>query len=544
MTMKQNIIHTLWAAALLLTACQQEELPLPGADNAAPLAITVTDGGYASTDKATTRATENGYRTEFAAGDQCGLYIVRGGAVVCENIELTAAEGTEGGLVWQPEAGVTLVGGFPDEKYFLYYPYQADMTGKVTTTATDDADFFATLISGRQPAPDQRDYATGYTASDLMTAKGTASKADGKVSLSYAMTHRMALAVIEMPKTVYKFTDESIPEYVIASKVDFSGDAKPYSPVPGTYRYLVRPGQTADSPLTGSYDGGKKEFTLTPSGIDTGNYKTYKVDGAAVTEKTHDLQPGDYLCKNSDGNWYIIPGEEMPNEECIAIVFYVDRHEKDNSDYTKPLTDGGSVLADGTVHGYAVALTDVHNDQNDRLRWEWGPAEQYDQVVNASTDNTDWNGYANCLKIHDFVKNNTENGWEMKHFPAALACETYGNRTVDRDGNPITDGRYDWQQPFIAPNNSSGWFLPSCSQLYYLYQNITFLSNCINAVKNKTVDATLKNHIGWFSTNEYYWSSTERSSRSGNAWYVYFAYDYRNARYKGSADGVRAVLAF
>ena len=45
--MKRNILHTLWAAALLLTGCTQEELPLPGADNAAPLAITITDGGYA-----------------------------------------------------------------------------------------------------------------------------------------------------------------------------------------------------------------------------------------------------------------------------------------------------------------------------------------------------------------------------------------------------------------------------------------------------------------------------------------------------------------
>ena len=50
--MKRNILHTLWAAALLLTACTQEELPMPGADNAAPLAITITDGGYALTTSA------------------------------------------------------------------------------------------------------------------------------------------------------------------------------------------------------------------------------------------------------------------------------------------------------------------------------------------------------------------------------------------------------------------------------------------------------------------------------------------------------------
>ena len=38
----KRILTFLLAAALLLTGCTQEELPLPGADNAAPLAITIT----------------------------------------------------------------------------------------------------------------------------------------------------------------------------------------------------------------------------------------------------------------------------------------------------------------------------------------------------------------------------------------------------------------------------------------------------------------------------------------------------------------------
>lgn len=75
-----------------------------------------------------------------------------------------------------------------------------------------------------------------------MTATGSGSKADGKLSLSFSMTHRMALAVVEMPKTVYKFTDTSIPDYVIATTADFSGEAKPCRNTDGTYRYFVRPG--------------------------------------------------------------------------------------------------------------------------------------------------------------------------------------------------------------------------------------------------------------------------------------------------------------
>ena len=69
--MKRNLLHTIWVAAavLLAASCEQEELPGVGADGTQTLAITVTDGGYVSTDKAATRATEDGYRTEFTDAD-------------------------------------------------------------------------------------------------------------------------------------------------------------------------------------------------------------------------------------------------------------------------------------------------------------------------------------------------------------------------------------------------------------------------------------------------------------------------------------------
>ncbi|MFS6556878.1 hypothetical protein VPJ68_15680, partial [Parabacteroides distasonis] len=147
--------------------------------------------------------------------------------------------------------------------------------------------------------------------------------------------------------------------------------------------------------------------------------------------------------------------QPVSDKTCIGIVFYTGRHKSDQSDYSKPLTEDGTTIPDGEVHGYVVALTDVQNNDNDHLLWECGPNQEYNQKVGTSTDESNWQGYHNCLKIHEFVNNNA--GWEMKHFPAALACETYGNRTLDKDGNMTTD--YDWQKPLAAPSNSSGWFL-------------------------------------------------------------------------------------
>ena len=108
---------------LLAASCEQEELPGVGADGTQTRAITVTDGGYAPADRdggsppgvPQTRAVENGYITKFTAGDACGLYIVRDGELAYANVKLTATAATDGTLTWQPEAGVTLTGGFNGE---------------------------------------------------------------------------------------------------------------------------------------------------------------------------------------------------------------------------------------------------------------------------------------------------------------------------------------------------------------------------------------------------------------------------------------------
>lgn len=327
--MKRNILHILWAAAVIplaLASCRQELVPgETDGSHAQPFLITVTDGGYAAEATDGSRATENGYTTTFTAGDQCGLYIVRGTEIVYNNIRLTATDGTDGSLIWQTPAGTNLGGGLPDEHYFLYYPYQEDMEGNVTVTdaTTDDAAFFAPLISGWQPKADQSDYAD-YTASDLMTAAGTVTaNADGTLSLSFPMAHRMAMAVIEMPETVYKF--EGHEPYTVFSVVpEFSGNYSPCLMSDGSYRYLVNPvAQGEGATLTGSYDDGNKEFTITPSIETAGKYKTYKVDGG-YKEIEHNLQAGDFYLKDGTLLSEDTPLTDAQKAACAGIVFWVD----------------------------------------------------------------------------------------------------------------------------------------------------------------------------------------------------------------------------
>ena len=254
----------------------------------------------------------------------------------------------------------------------------------------------------------------------------------------------------------------------------------------------------------------------------------------AVTEYgAEDLKMGDYLYSDgttSDGGLRKLypDGTVETATEAVApeagktvigIVFHAGRHATDASDYTSPLTAGGPTLA-GEVRGYAVAITDATLRTSYGAKWVTGPNEEYDFRSGVSTDKYAWNGYANCRAIHDYVTAHAGEGWEMRHFQAAWSCETYGNRSLDYDGNPTID--YAWQAPLKAPAGTSGWFLPSVGQLYYMATCRDYLDSRFMAAKAASA-AELQGYVKGFDTDSMciYWSSTEDE----RSWYTDYAYD-------------------
>ena len=368
--MKRYIHSITLCAALLLSACAKEESAQPAPDGVQRLAITIADGGYASenglrpaaSDAPATRAAERGYATEFTAGDACGLYIVRQGTVVAANVKLTAADDA-GALVWTADASAGTLYHTPGDRYFLYYPWQAAPEGAPTAgtpaDAMDDAAFFADLIDAWRPAADQSDYAKGYTASDLMTAAAEAgTAADGAVPLAFSTTHRMALAVVELPGTVYKFADYPGIDYSTVPKPDFGDAAKP-CPIDGFYRYLVHPAAGAE--LSAAYDDGtEREFTVSIAGnsLAAGSYKTYKVDGGTIVEEYATyaesglVRIGDFYCTKENGAvGYLIPREAdaatVQAAGVVGIVFQTDPSR---------IGDAEKAALGGTAHGLVMAV--------------------------------------------------------------------------------------------------------------------------------------------------------------------------------------------
>lgn len=546
--MKQIIPYILWAVCLL-SACQTDDYePTAGTTGESKmLSLTVSANDFAVTGGASTRAADNGKTTTFENGDRVGLIVLdESGNLVADNLPYKF-----NGSNWNFDTGngEGKQPAFYDPSlntYIVYYPYDAAANQTTSVDALKALNVFA-------PQEDQSTE-NAYRQSDLMvwSSSGkpmkqiTAALAHVRNSFSLDAKVQWTLATGDM----VSYTPPTLEDVIIYDKE--GTQLSPYRAEDGSYRYILPNSYEGKVRWCYTYEektfGGECTVSSQATGtryaqVETVNAGEYSLDKAA---------PGDFYCsKESNGTnaGYVLPQDAvavLEQHRCIGIVFHVGQHKTDQSNYSQPLTDDGPTIPDGKVHGYVVALTDVHDGSSDRLRWEYGPKNEYNHVVGTSTSASDWQGYSNSLKFHEFVKNedNKAAGWEMKHFPAALACETYGNRTTDRDGNPA-DGKYDWQKPLAAPKNTSGWFLPSCGQLRYLYQNRSVLSARMTDVKNSTpTDCGYKEYIKWFSTSLYYWSSTEGSGSPYDAWDVDFGSGSGDYYGKLGTYDVRAVLAF
>ena len=522
----------LTAVMTTLAACSQDDELMDAAPKATPIEFEITDGGYGG-DEAT-RAKEEGFRTKFEAGDECGLYIIDNGEFIASNVKLTAEEGENGEITWKAVDGA-ISGVTENSKYFLYYPYN-ELDYVDAQLGDDDKTVFQNVIE-KIGFDWYQDTHAIYTAKDLMTATGMASTgADGKLKVSFSLTHQMALAVIELPKTVYKFTNEdvTIPDYTVALSADFSGSGyRPLRMEDGTYRFVLNP-KWVEHGITGTVNGNKK-FTISADmlkDIKKGTYKTFRIGGANATKEIeHNLQVGDYLMK--DGN-LISKGTFLTDEQkanVAAIVFWAgDATAKD-----KTLKADHS----GCTHGLAVAVNgdgQISWQDTDVSVQSWLNANRSGVYLNVLTEGfklqhqvNNIQGYNNTKAIEDYNKNNTNS--------QVCAVEEI---VAYRTSHP-------------APANSSNWYLPSAKELSIICgKDVTenIWGNTIGTANRDVINTSLQKvsgatQLGGAADNSYYYylSSTECS---GGVVMVRFSNGLVTSGRKVSLDGnyVRPVLAF
>lgn len=183
------------------------------------------------------------------------------------------------------------------------------------------------------------------------------------------------------------------------------------------------------------------------------------------------VEVGQYYC--SDGTF----SDEYDPQKAIAAVFYTRQHPNDLSDYS------GTGIRRQKCHGYAVALHDAIDSY-----CIWGPYDilecypkdsEGNPIDNFSgnTSDTDWSGYLYTQMIYEAAQKE-EGLWGNDVLNDYAACWYAMN----------------YEQKAHAPENSSGWFLPSGSQLWEIFENIEILDR-----QQETA----------LVENDWYWSSSE-----------------------------------
>lgn len=215
---------------------------------------------------------------------------------------------------------------------------------------------------------------------------------------------------------------------------------------------------------------------------------------------------GDYYY--ADGTW-----SSTLEKPCIGIVFKVGVGTDDaTSNYTG--------LRDNTIHGYVVAVNDAHTNVG-----AWGIREtDVDGIENNDPAGNKYDGYKNTVVIRQL--------------------DAYAATDVSQ---PMKNGQY-WAFKVAslytptAPEQTSGWYLPSIQQLADIY-SLSDLATRLTAAGGTDFKRT--------ENDGRYWSATEKNGY--DAWFYRFA-EGNSSSYAKSNDGgdylsssksyVRAILTF
>lgn len=130
-------------------------------------------------------------KTDFAAGESIGLYVVNSNNDIEEaNVKLTRDQDGK----WMPENNNTKFLKLKNYKYFAYYPYSA--TAPTVDVKKDEADeFFKDMITNWNPVKEQNTEEV-LLGQDLQVGEGVI---DGDAAtLTFNMAHSMGLAVLNL----------------------------------------------------------------------------------------------------------------------------------------------------------------------------------------------------------------------------------------------------------------------------------------------------------------------------------------------------------
>lgn len=490
----------------LLASCSQEEIT-----TTAPAQQTLRFDIY---DASVTRATTDGSAlvTNFELADKAGLYIVKNGQILKENVLLTYnASG-----FWQAAEIIEATAELSGAQFYAYYPY--------STSATFDASSatpFAAMVSAAVP-PTAQNVKTDYEAADIMVSPACTIGEYNAVKIP--LSHQKAMVCMELPNSSYIFDNENMEPYVLAKaeNVKFTlGDAAvaPYfDETSQSYRLIVEPGETRVLKATYTDAGVEHSYSATNlSNIGKGQYAKYVVNGGALLVNMT-LEVGDYFC--ADGRLVKHNATTLPNN-IVGVVMKLGT------------TESISAANSSWSHAVVISLKDV--------KAKWGN----DKSTTTEQNNAGWRywyrdynladqgGQTNASKLDESLM--AEEGFEVtKAWRAVPQPLEIGGIMLD-----YTSLMNETLDAWIAANGvpagtNTGWYIPSLGD----WKNVEAQQTVIDQHFSAAGGAAL-------STAQY-WSCNVRGA--GSNWCYVLGKSALADRYKGvacnSSVNYRFLLAF
>lgn len=487
--------------ALFASCSQDEEVGGENLESMKGFQINVFDEGYQRIDGNNARATESDYSTKFAEGDAIGIFAVKNEMVVGEitNRRFTMQDG-----VWTLDDDgdpIEYKGSeYQKMSFYAYYPYNKNVTFE-----SAKANPFETYINNWKIGEIQSE--GEYTKYDLMTSTGVVEGDRLKGKISFTMKHQMALAVIQMPKVTYSFTNANMDDYSLPVSVGSFAlnkvEAAPYyQKSTDTYRFLVNPKK--DFSIKGTYIG-VKEMEYTAGGsLEGGTAKMYTINDPNKIEYT--LAIGDYFCANGrivskdaetvpDNVIGIVCFAGNPQPSVMAASTYMEAQDALRRDY--PNCKHGVVLSLNNAVYNGAGSGQFHENKDAAATYgDWFSSDE------------NWTGkFDNC---------NTSNATTIPEtrYPAFMG---YNNTTLLRmcyEGKgfqTVCNFAYNfitaYRDAVAVPAVTSPWYLPSV----VCWNQVAANFSAINGSLGKVADAERMTSTTNGALTGHYWTSTQRN---------------------------------
>lgn len=429
-----------------------------------PIGVTLSDPGFTASDGSTGH-----FSRTFMSGDQAGLFLVRDGQIVEDNVLLSFD-----GQKWTSEKEVGVSG---EETCFVYMPYSASASGLVDKTASDAAGFFKGLAK-TQSVEDQSSF--NLAEADVMVAAAPVVKTETAVNVTATFEHSLSVAAWSLSDGTAYTTVNGFKYMTPSSYTNIEASLGGKTIVPGEYpsynAYFYYPAEGMSIKVSYKDAGVDKSFDIPLSGkpgvasfVNEGNVK----DGGS-----RNLSIGDLYY--SDGS--ILPVEKVKEMEKVpsgvaGVIFQTDRSRFSKKE--KELL--------GDVHALVVSAKMPEYDGKTSVAWfDDYPTGKDDGNRDESVEDPDFPGMylPFIIDVKDYKKSYELNNADINGYWNNVVIRTRRAEDMKKGWYPAFSAAVEFGSKVAVPSYTTGWYLPSVGQLYDILRNLGKADISVNTVKD------------------------------------------------------------